>query len=324
MKKIIITLLFTLCLCSCQKEATPLTDKQFCLDTIVQMTLYDCHSKDILNHCFDICNEFELIFSTTNKKSELYRLNHNQHKLQDNHISKHLYHVISQGLEASKLSQGRFDITIGAVSSLWDFKTEKPQLPDQNTLQEKLTSVSYKNIILSKYKMRYLNKETMIDLGALAKGYIADQIKEYLLEQDVHQALINLGGNILCIGNKMDEDYTIGISDPQDTSQSIITLQIDDLSVVTSGNYQRYFEIDGKRYHHILNPKTGYCFDNELCSVTVITQTSLQGDCLSTICFSLGKEKGLAFINSLDHVEGCFIDKNNQMIYSKQFQKYMK
>lgn len=207
---------------------------------------------------------------------------------------------------------------------MWDFQSENPQLPNQNLLQEKLKSVSYKNIILTKNNIRYLNEETMIDLGALAKGYIADQIKEYLLKQNVQEALINLGGNILCIGNKMNEGYTIGISDPQDTSQSILTLQIDDSSVVTSGNYQRYFEIDGKRYHHILNPQTGYCFDNGLSSVTIISESSLQGDCLSTVCFSLGKEKGLSLINSMDEIEGCFIDNNNQITYSKGFQKYMK
>lgn len=324
MKKIIIILLFTLTLCGCQKQATSLTDKQFCLDTIVQITLYDCDSKNILNHCFDICNEFELIFSPTNKKSELYLLNHNENKLENQKISKHLYQVIKNGLEAAEISQGQFDITIGAVSSLWDFQSENPQLPDQNLLQEKLKSVSYKNIILTKNNIRYLNEETMIDLGALAKGYIADQIKEYLLKQNVQDALINLGGNILCIGNKMNEGYTIGISDPQDTSQSILTLQIDDSSVVTSGNYQRYFEIDGKRYHHILNPQTGYCFDNGLSSVTIISESSLQGDCLSTVCFSLGKEKGLSLINSMDKIEGCFIDNNNQITYSKGFQKYMK
>lgn len=324
MKKIIYLLLLSLTLYGCKSQSAPLTEKQFCLDTIVQISLYDNQSNDILNHCFDICNEFELIFSTTNQESELYKINHNQNKLEEQEISKHLYDVINEGLEAAKLSQGQFDITIGAVSSLWDFKSDNPQLPNQEILEEKLKSVSYQNIVLSKYKIKYLNEETMIDLGALAKGYIADQIKSYLLKEGVTQALINLGGNILCVGDKFKDEYTIGVTDPSAPDQSLINLKIDDLSIVTSGNYQRYFEIEGKRYHHILNPKTGYCYNNHISSVTIISESSIQGDMLSTVCYVLGKEKGIELLNSLDNVYGCFIDENNQITYSKGFKTFVK
>lgn len=325
MKKIIsVLLLFTIALCGCQKQLTPLSDQQFCLDTIVQITLYDSNSTDILNHCFDICNEFELIFSATNQKSELYKINHSENKLQEQTISDDLYQVIKAGLEYSQLSNGSFDITIGSISSLWDFKAETPVLPDQNLIQANLQNVSYQNIKLTQNKITYLNKETMIDLGAIAKGYIADKIKEYLLEENVKSALINLGGNVLCVGNKDNEKFTIGLTDPLETSQSILTLEIDDLSIVTSGTYQRYFELDGKQYHHILNPHTGYSYENDLSSVTIISKTSLQGDALSTVCFSLGKEKGIELLNSMDDVYGCFIDNNNEISYSNDFEDYIK
>lgn len=162
----------------------------------------------------------------------------------------------------------------------------------------------------------------MIDLGAIAKGYIADKIKQYLLEQNVNSALINLGGNVLCVGNKNNKKFTIGLTDPMQTNQSILSLKIDDLSIVTSGTYQRYFEMDGKRYHHILNPQTGYSYDNDLVAVSIISKSSLQGDALSTVCFSLGKEKGIELLNSIDGVYGCFIDNNNQIDYSKGFEKF--
>lgn len=323
MKKIIcLLLLFTLILCGCQGQSSPLSDKQFCLDTIVQITLYDSHSTDILNHCFDICNEFELIFSSTHKKSELYKVNHNKHKLKEQTISNDLYQVVKEGLKYSELSHGQFDITIGSVSSLWNFKAEQPSIPDKKIIENNLQNISYKNIKLSKNKITYLNQDTMIDLGAIAKGYIADKIKQYLLEQNVNSALINLGGNVLCVGNKNNKKFTIGLTDPMQTNQSILSLKIDDLSIVTSGTYQRYFEMDGKRYHHILNPQTGYSYDNDLAAVSIISKSSLQGDALSTVCFSLGKEKGIELLNSIDGVYGCFIDNNNQIDYSKGFEKF--
>lgn len=321
MKKVLLSLLiFSFFLCGCQKT-TPLSSKEFCLDTIVQITLYDSSSKNILNSCFDLCKKYELVFSSNNKKSELYQLNHSLHKLENQAISKELYQVIKHGLYYSELSNGAFDITIGSISSLWDFKTNT--IPQDNLIKERLQDVSYKNIVLEKNHLRFLNEQTMIDLGAIAKGYIADQIKDYLLKKNVSSALINLGGNILCVGKKQENPFIIGVTNPQQTSDSLFSLKINDLSVVTSGTYQRFFEIDSKRYHHILNPKTGYSYENGLSSVTIISKKSIQGDALSTVCFSLGKEKGLELLNSLEGVSGCFIDENNQVSYSKAFKHYL-
>lgn len=321
MKKILISLLiFSFFLCGCQKT-TPLSSKEFCLDTIVQITLYDSSSKNILNNCFDLCKKYELVFSTNNKKSELYKLNHSIHKLENQSISKELYQVIKQGLYYSELSNGAFDITIGSISSLWDFKNNI--IPQDHLIKEHLQDVSYKNIVLEKNEIRFLNEKTIIDLGAIAKGYIADQIKDYLLKKNVTSALINLGGNILCVGQKQQQPFLIGVTNPQETSDSILSLNINDLSVVTSGTYQRYIETDSKKYHHILNPLTGYSYENGLSAVTIISKSSIQGDALSTVCFSLGKEKGIELLNSLKDVSGCFIDENNQITYSKHFKKFL-
>ena len=321
MKKVLLSLLiFSFFLCSCQKT-TPLSSKEFCLDTIVQITLYDSSSKNILNNCFDLCKKYELVFSSNNKKSELYQLNHSLHKLENQTISKELYQVIKQGLYYSELSNGAFDITIGSISSLWDFKNNT--IPQDNLIKEHLQDVSYKNIVLEKNHLRFLNEQTMIDLGAIAKGYIADQIKDYLLKKNVSSALINLGGNILCVGQKQQKSFLIGVTNPQETNDSILSLNINDLSVVTSGTYQRYIETDSKKYHHILDPSTGYSYENGLSAVTIISKSSIQGDALSTVCFSLGKEKGMKLLNSLKDVSGCFIDENNQITYSKHFKKFL-
>ena len=312
MKKSILSLLiFSFILCGC-KNTTPLSNKEFCLDTIIQITLYDSSSKNILNNCFDLCKKYERIFSANNKKSELYKINHSSNKLEAQELSDDLYKVIKQGLYYSDLSKGSFDITIGSISSLWDFK--KHTLPEDPLIQHHLHDVSYKNIILENHKIRFLNTETMIDLGAIAKGYIADQIKNYLLKENVKSALINLGGNILCVGKKQENPFIIGVTNPQQTSDSLFSLKINDLSVVTSGTYQRFFEIDSKRYHHILNPKTGYPYETDIAGVSIIADNSIDADALSTLTFTKGVKEGLKFVENLDNVDAIFIT-NDKKIY---------
>lgn len=319
MKRILSLIFIFSMITACAPKSEPISQKEFCLDTVVQITLYDSQSKNILNKCFDICKKYELICSGTNSSSELYKLNHNPQKTSPQPISKDLAYMISQGLYYSELSKGAFDITIGSISSLWDFKSEKTVLPDTSLITQNLSNVSYSNISCTNNQIVYKNPDTMIDLGAIAKGYIADQIKAYLLKKNVKSALINLGGNILCVGNKYGEDFTIGITNPKQTAESIITTKINDQSVVTSGIYQRNMTINKHLYHHILDPHTGYSYDNGLASVTIISSKSIQGDALSTVCFSLGLDKGLRLINSIKNVEACFIDTHNQITYSKNF-----
>lgn len=324
MKRILSLILCFSLLSGCKPNNEPVAQKEFCLDTIVSITFYDSSSKKILNKCFDLCKKYELLFSTTNTNSELYQINHNKNKNKTQYqtISNELASVIQQGLYYSELSKGAFDITIGAVSSLWDFKSDQATLPDETLLKESLKTVNYHNIICEDNQILYKNPDTMIDLGAIAKGYIADQIKDYLIKHKVNNALINLGGNILCVGDKMTEGYRIGITNPQKTDESIISTKIEDKSVVTSGIYQRQIKVNNHIYHHILNPHTGYSYDNGLASVTIVSPTSIQGDALSTVCFSLGLQKGKALIESLDNVEACFIDKNNQITYTTHFNHF--
>ena len=161
-----------------------------------------------------------------------------------------------------------------------------------------------------------------LDVGAVAKGYIADRLRDYLEEEGIDHAMIDLGGNIIAMGSKLDgSDYNIGIQKPFDENGTPITsVKLSDKSIVTSGVYQRYFEQDGKIYHHILDPATGYPCENNLYSVTIITDSSLTADALSTTCFLLGYEKGMNLINQLNNVDAVFITNDNQIHYSKNFQ----
>ena len=241
-------------------------------------------------------------------------------------ISALLERIVKKGLEYSKKSDGRFDIAIEPVSSLWDFTVKKPTVPDEQKIEKALAYVDYQKIALDDQKLTFQMPGMGIDLGGIAKGFIADELKAYLEKKGVKSAVIDLGGNVLCIGKKDPKTpFHIGIQQPfTDRNETIAAVSVDGLSIVSSGIYERYFKTkDGTLYHHILNPKTGYSYDNDLMAVTILSKKSVDGDGLSTSCFAMGKKEGLAFINNIDDVEAVFITKDEKMHYSKGFSKYL-
>lgn len=242
------------------------------------------------------------------------------------HVSKTLADILKQGLYYSKLSDGHFDISIAPVSSLWDFTAENPVVPTEQTIKEALQYINYRKIALQKETLSFAIPGMQIDLGGIAKGYIADAMKEYLQKKGVKRGVINLGGNILCIGQRSEsEPFHIGIQQPfADRNQTIASVRASDSSIVSSGIYERYFKgSDGTIYHHILNPKTGYPCDNGLISVTILSKRSVDGDGLSTTVFTLGLDKGLELINAMDGVEALLITQDEKMHYSNNFKKYL-
>ena len=209
---------------------------------------------------------------------------------------------------------------------MWDFTVKKPTVPDEQKIEKALAYVDYQKIALDDQKLTFQIPGMGIDLGGIAKGFIADELKAYLEKKGVKSAVINLGGNVLCIGKKDPKTpFHIGIQQPfADRNETIAAVSVDGLSIVSSGIYERYFKTkDGTLYHHILNPKTGYSYDNDLMAVTILSKKSVDGDGLSTSCFAMGKKEGLAFINNIDGVEAVFITKDEKMHYSKGFSKYL-
>lgn len=301
-------------------NSEPITDTQIALNTVITITLYDSNDTSILDGAFALCNHYETIFSRTLESSELYQLNHSG-KL-TNTISNDLAELIQSGLKYSQLSNGAFDISIAPVSSLWDFTAETPVIPDAGSITQALSFVGYDHFTLDGNTITKKDSNDALDLGAIAKGFIADRIKEYLLAHDVHSALINLGGNILCVGDKNGEDFTIGIQAPfKDRNITLDSLSLSNKSVVTSGIYERYFTEDDTFYHHILNPATGYPYENDLSSVTIISDKSVDGDALSTMCFALGLEKGMEYINEHEEFDGIFVTRDGEIYYSKNLKK---
>ena len=199
-------------------------------------------------------------------------------------------------------------------------------MPADKDIQAALPFINYEDVAVEGNKLTFAKEGMELDLGAIAKGYIADKMKDFLVSKGVKSATINLGGNVLCIGKKPDNTpFRIGIQKPfADRSETIAVLDIEDKSVVSSGIYERYFEKNGTFYHHILNPDTGYPYNNHLVSVTIISDQSVDGDGLSTSCFALGLEKGMDLINSIPDVHAVFITDDYQLHYSNHFQKDLK
>jgi len=321
-------LLFPLLSVSCSLNRTPQkhTESGFYFDTYITITLYDNsgNADTYLEHAFSMCDNYEQFFSRTIEGSDIWNINHAGGTPVK--VSEDTLVLIETALEYAALSEGRIDPTIAAATSLWNFDTTgsgsdtAPLLPDAASLADACAHVDYRNVIIDSENqtITLTDSESMLDLGFIAKGYIADRIKEYLVSQGIEHGIIDLGGNILCIGEKPDGSaYRIGIRYPFGaTSEMITSLSCKDQSIVTSGNYERYFELDGQIYHHILDTATGYPIQNGLLSVTILSPSSVQGDALSTLCYIYGLADGMMLIESLPDVEAIFITDDYQLHYS--------
>lgn len=294
-------ILFLITACAAEKEAEPepVSRSGFYFDTNITIKVYDEQGEALLKKCFSLCNELEHTFSRTLEDSELYQVNHRTSN--EVEISDHLAEVIALGLKFGEKTDGAFDITICPVAELWDFKSENPQVPDQADIDTALKKVDYRKVHLNGTTLTFDSEDTRIDLGAIAKGYAADQIKELLLEEGVESAVINLGGNVQTIGSKPDgTPWNVGIQKPFSPSGEILTIvEAVNESVVSTGVYERYFEVNGVQYHHVLNPKTGYPVETDLDQITVVYEESALADVLATSCLLIGEEQAKQLLEEI-------------------------
>lgn len=315
-------LLITLVFSGCTTQSKePIKDTQFVLDTSVTISLYDSRDKKILKEAFNLCKMYEKKLSRTIPTSLVSELNNANGAPVT--FPEEVVKMIETAITFSEKTEGMFDVTIAPISSLWDFKAETPTLPSQEAIEKELPKIDYRNIVIQGNQVSLKNGSTM-DLGGIAKGFIADQVKIYLESKGIKSALINLGGNVLTVGSKTDGfPWKIGVQKPFSERNVLLgTVSVKGKSVVTSGPYERYFEIEGMLYHHILNPYTGFPIHNELDSVTIISEDSMTGDALSTSCFALGSEKGLALIETLEGVDAIFIKKDGTILKTSGVDKH--
>lgn len=319
MKKIIgILVICTMALSGCHKKDsvetwTKISNQTYMLGTLVKVTAYSKdESEETFNKSFDIITDIESKVSKNIDTSEVNHINRGEEIT----LSESTYSIIEKGLYYSEVSNGKFDITIAPLVDLWGIGSEDARVPSDEEIQEAISKIDYKQITLDeKTRTIKLLEPIELDLGAIAKGYVADQVSSYLREHDMGHAIINLGGNILTVGTKPDGSlWKIGIQNPFDArGNKLGIVTIGQKSVVTSGIYERYLEQDDKQYHHILNPFTGYPVENELASVSILSDHSVDGDGLSTVVFAMGLEEGFNFVEGLDKVDAIFVTKDKEV-----------
>lgn len=297
---------------------------EFILGTIVKIKLYDAPPEGLFEDIFEEIRGYEGLLSLNIAESDINRINRAA-GVEPVTVDPVSLAVIGEGLRYSRLSEGRFDITIGPLVNLWRIGYDDARIPAPEEIARALPLINHREVILdADGGTVYLRRRGMeMDLGAIAKGFIADRIAETLRAGGIERGIINLGGNVLTLGAKPgNQPFRIGIQNPWELrGQSAGILELKNLSLVSSGDYERFFEEGGKRYHHILDSDTGYPAENSLTQVTIISPRSVDGDGLSTSVFAMGLDKGYRLITSLEGIEAVFITKDKSVYLTPGVEK---
>lgn len=292
----------------------------FAMDTYMSVDVSsetnNASASDMASRIEQRVNALDAALSRTQQAGDLYKLNHADG--QPTEVSEDTYAALEQALAYAELTGGAFDPTMAPVTDLWGIGTDNARVPAQSEIDEALSHVGYENIKLLGNHQVKLENGAQVDLGGIGKGYAGDIVHE-MAESDTSDqwhVLARLSGNIEMYGGKTadsgTDNWNIGIADPDDNTDSIAVVSLRDGSVVTSGDYERYFEQDGKRYHHIFDPKTGYPAESGLRGVTVIDSCSTKADALTTALFVMGLDKGTAFCEAND-IAAVFITADKQV-----------
>ncbi|MGB5894665.1 MAG: FAD:protein FMN transferase, partial [Ignavibacteriaceae bacterium] len=269
-----------------------------------------------IEKAFNEIKRIDDLFSTYNKNSPVWKLNHNQDTLIN--VDPEIFSLMILCDSIYNITSGSFDVSLNKLLTTWSFDGDYPSLPADDKLNSALLNSGWDNIKLLEDNMFKRAVGIELNFGAIAKGYAVDKAISVLKANQISSALINAGGEIKTIG----DDWVIGIQHPRNQNQIIEKVDPGEMSVATSGDYEKYFELDGKRYHHILNPKTGYPADG-LINVTVLNKSCAIADALATAVFVLGQVKGLRLIENLPETEVMIIDKQMIKSYSSRFENFI-
>ncbi len=314
--------------CAPEAKAAAMKEKsEFIFGTLVSLKLYEPVDDAVFQAVFDDLRDVDNRMTVKGIASELIAVNQAAGKAPVT-VSEDTYHVIDVAKQYAEASQGAFDITVYPIVSLWNIGTDQARVPSPAEIEAGLKNIGYEDLVLDPAaRSVFLKRPGMgLDLGGIAKGYAADRTAQKLKSMGIERGIINLGGNIIALGSKADgSPWKIGIQNPMsDRGEYIGIVEAVDQTVVTSGVYERYFEKDGKRYHHIIDTATGYPAENELAGVSILTSSSIDADALSTTCFVLGTEKALAFVKDRPGIDVLFITKDKRVIMTPGFKKLFK
>lgn len=284
------------CCASANEPASEKSSKQqlFAMDTVIDITAYGENADKAAAKANQELTRLERLLSVTKQESDVYKINHSGGKSVK--VSEDTAQIIAEALKISGRTNGIFDISVYPLVKAWGFTTQQYKVPKDSQIRTLLNNVGFQKIKFDQKEKTVTIEENMaLDLGAIAKGYAAKKLSGVMKENGVTNAVLSLGGNVQTIGSKPDgTNWTVAVEYP-DTKEHFATLQVGECSVITSGAYQRYFEKDGKRYHHIIDPRTGKPSESGLKSATAVCGDPTQGDALSTSLFIMGAQQAQAY-----------------------------
>lgn len=302
--------------CSSNPES-PVEKQGFYMGTVVTLKAYGPNAQKAVDEGMERIKDLQDKMTISAPGSEIGQLNASAGNSAYVPLSSDSIYVLKTALKYAQLSQGSFDVTIGPLVRSWGNFTQNPQIPSPTEIDRIKKIINYRDLEINEKEntARLKNPGQIVDLGGIAKGYAGDEVIKIFKAYGIESAFINLGGNVVALGGKPDgSPWYVGIQNPRAQDRGCIgVLKIKDKTVVTSGDYERYFEESGVRYHHILDPKTGYPSQSGLISVTIVTESSIDADALSTAVFVLGLAKGLELVQSLEGVEAVFITGDRQI-----------
>lgn len=310
-------ILILIILSSCASDSgKPIEQNGFYMGTIISEKVYGAKAGKAANEVMEKIKNLEQTMTINSPGSEIDKLNDMAGK-ESVKLSSESIFVMKTAKKYSELSEGTFDVTVGPLVKAWGIFTDHPRIPEKEEIKTLLKLVGYKDLFIDdrENSAKLARQGEVVDLGGIAKGYAGDAAIDIFKSNGIKSAYINLGGNVVVLGSKPDgSPWNIGIQNPRAANGKYIgILKVSDKAVVSSGDYERYFEKDNIRYHHILDPRTGYPSDTGLMGTTIVTRSSIDADALSTATFVLGLDKGMKLVESLKNVEAVFITKEKKV-----------
>lgn len=293
--------------------------QEFAMGTVVTQKVYGENGQVAINQAIERIRSLEGLLTFNAPEGDIYNLNNNAGK-KEVELNPLTIEVIKKAQQVAELSNGAFDVTIGPVVKSWGIGTENQRIPSAEELHKMLPAINYKDLEFDDHAAYLKNPGQQVDLGGIAKGYAGDEVIQIYKKNGIKSAYINLGGNVMTLGGKPDgSPWTVGIRNPRieeakDGQQILGSITVRDKAVVTAGDGERYFIQDGIRYHHIIDPHTGYPAQSNLMSVTLVTDSSFDADALDTAVFILGLERGMDLIEKYGGIEAIFITTDRKII----------
>ena len=323
---IIVGLILSIIFATGKHERPQIIKTSYALGTIINLRACGSNGEKAIEEAINKLNDIDDKMSAFKEDSEISRIT-SKAGINAEIVSKETYLVVKKAVEYSKILEGTFDPTIRPLVELWNIGTKEEVIPKKSQIEEILKLVNYNDVILdeSNHSIMLKNKKQALDVGGIAKGFAADEVRDIFYKNNIKSALIDLGGNIFALGSKEDgTPWKVGIQNPfKPRGEFIGILSIKNKSVVTSGNYEKYFMKDGKKFHHIIDPKTGYPSQSKIISATIISDNSIDGDGLSTGVYILGIDKAMKIIEDIEGIDAIFITEDKKVYKTSHVNKYI-